>query len=114
MALANERVELRCSADSGKSLQWSVRYALTTEVIGLFIQGNFTDDGKSKYRIDTRIRGQCNLIIDSVDLSYAGKYMCTEEPFGPEVEAQLAVIGKITICLCLRTSLYCWYEEFYF
>ena len=96
LALANERVEFRCSSDPRKTLKWTVTYARTTELIELFADGNFTASAISKFGIDTRIPGQCNLIIDSVDLSYAGKYKCIEEPFGPEVEAELAVIGEIT------------------
>lgn len=93
MALANESVQLQCSTGSEKPLRWYVTYSGTTETKTLFGRGNLSSAGESKYRIDTSAR--YNLIIDSVDLSHAGTYICAEEPFGLEVEAKLAVIGKI-------------------
>ena len=97
IALENESVEFQCSTDSVKSLRWYVTYAGSKESIAIIARGNSSSAsaGAVKYRIDTSIRGQSNLIMEAVNMSYAGKYTCSEGFTGPEVEAELAVIGKI-------------------
>lgn len=98
IALENESVEFQCSTDSvNKSLRWYVIYAVSKETIAIIARGNSSSAsvGKLKYSIDSTIRGQCNLIIEAVNMSYTGKYMCSEGFAGPEAEAELAVVGKI-------------------
>lgn len=95
MALTNTSVQFPCSRDSNKYLQWSVTYSGSTTSLSLYTRGNLTAAGESRYIIDASIQGQCNLIIGSVDFSHAGRYKCSEGSFGAEVEADIAVIGKI-------------------
>lgn len=91
MVLRFSKVEFQCSTDSSKPLIWSVTYAHRNETIELTDRGNLTFDGKSWYRNHSE---QYNLIIKSVRFRDAGKYKCSEGYLGPEVEADLSVIGK--------------------
>lgn len=91
----NMKTELQCSTNSVNPIRW-----LFTSIDGrsvsavFFIHENLTTHGEAKYKIEGSIRGQYNLVIESVDLSYAGRYKCIEGSLGPEVEVELAVIGK--------------------
>jgi len=94
----NASIELQCSTNSDEPISWSFIPAdghIVTD--WLLIHGNFTAYSVGKYKIDRSIRGQYNLVIDSVDFSYAGRYRCTEGSFGTESEAELVVIGKDAI-----------------
>lgn len=96
--MKNESVEFQCSTDSvTKSLRWHVIYAGSKESFAIIARRNSSSAsaGELRYSIDTSGRGQCTLTMKAVTMSYAGKYMCSEGFAGPEVEAELAVVGKI-------------------
>lgn len=96
VALLNSSVEFQCRTNSSESLNWSFASAGTTDSLALSTGKKLTKVGKSKYRINTNIGGQYDLIIDSVDFSYAGWYKGSEGgSVGSQVEAELAVIGKL-------------------
>src|SRR6218665_1346911 len=84
MSLSNTSVELPCSTNSNKSLQWYFTQSGTTASIPLYTRGNLTSAGESRYIIDASIQGHSNLIIGSVDFSHAGRYKCSEGSFGAE------------------------------
>lgn len=113
IAVFGSDVEFQCSTDSSKSLSWSVRdanKAMFSEVSGLM-----TSFGEEFVKIDTSIRGKYDLTVKSVVFQDAGKYKCSEGSFGPEVEADLAVIGEFKKSLNfdrlkLNMALYCLYR----
>lgn len=95
MSLLNRKTELQCSTNSIMPLIWSfISSGSPLFYTILFIHGNLTTSGAAKYKIERSVRGEYNLVMESVDLSYAGRYICTDGSFAPEVEAELAVIGK--------------------
>lgn len=95
MTLLNSKTELQCSTKSVLPLIWSFISAGSPLFYTiLYIHGNLTTSGAAKYKVDRNIRGQYNLVMESVDISYAGRYICTDGSYAPEVEAELAIIGK--------------------
>ena len=91
MVFLNNKAVLQCSTNSVMPISWFFGPTDTFEKTAVFLHGDLTT---TKYKIDRRIPGQYNLVIESVDLSHAGTYQCSEGSYGPKVEAKLAVIGK--------------------
>src|SRR6218665_1921352 len=94
VALLGKKVVIECTTNLSTPVRWKVN----SEII--YYNEVITESLRSKFRIETSSDGtyMYNLIIDEVDLSHAGTYICLPTVYPGEREegfsAQLTVLGK--------------------
>src|SRR6218665_984972 len=93
VALTGAGAELKCSADENQSVIWGFTSYNTSRDTDLYFGDNISLPFISRYKIEKKIRGQHNLVIDSVDLDHAGKYQCVTIATGSKTFAHLNVLG---------------------
>lgn len=94
VALTGEKVELKCSVEENPSVVWGFTSYNTSKDADISFGENISLPLKSRYKIEKRVRGQHNIVIDSVDLDHAGKYRCLTIATGIKVVAYLTVLGR--------------------
>jgi len=95
VVIIGERVELKCIVTEDDSTSWKYTSWNSSTEANIYLGRDIFTSMRSRYKIDKRISGQHNLIIDPVDLAHAGRYQCC----GVQKQAwvndiQLIVSGK--------------------
>ena len=97
VVLTGDKVEFHCSVTGSGLTTWTYTSWNTSTEREIYSGLDIFDSVKSRYKIDKRISGQHNLIIDSVDLAYAGIYKCTSGIQKTlRTDIQLVVLGNYT------------------
>lgn len=107
VSLKGRRVGFECRRENSSDPQYPIDWIFTT--YGATAKKQFYFDGKfhfnssALYRVLTNETGQYDLIIDSVDFSYAGTYGCSprapdNKPTAQSYSAELVVLDSEPIC----------------
>ena len=92
-AVIGNRVELKCSSNSDKQVVWAFTPTNISTDTELYFGDDISLPFRSRYTINNSVRGQHNLIINSVDLELAGKYSCVEFATDNKAISYLTVLG---------------------
>src|SRR5688572_13946874 len=68
VAVIGDKVELKCSADGDQQVIWGFTSFNASKDTDIYHGNNISSAFTSRYKIDRRISGQHNLVIDPVDL----------------------------------------------
>ena len=92
VALLGKTVILECTTNLSTPVRWKVNSDI------IYYNEVITESLRSRFRIENSSYGTHNLVIDKVDLSHAGTYICLPTVYPGEREegfsAQLTVLGK--------------------
>ena len=90
-------VRMGCSRDlSSDAVDWEFAPADTNETSFVYTSRQIPANLTSRYRIDTDNQSRYDLVMDSVDYSHAGTYICTpvnQGAYPQSGSAQLMVLG---------------------
>ena len=76
VVMIGSRMELNCSVNENDSRAWTYTSWNSSTERSIYLGENIVASMRSRYRIDKTTSGKHNLIIDSVDLTHAGRYRC--------------------------------------
>lgn len=96
LALLHSKATLKCSTNLTPPIDWYF-YPSTApnERHPIYLNEALTLTVEHKYKVNVPISGTYELIIESVDWSYVGIYLCYDEAgIGVNASATLTVLGK--------------------
>lgn len=99
VSVEGETVKMESSRNSSElPINWEFASAGSSQFLTIYTSARITVNLSSRYKIYTDNRTRYDIVIDSVDLSHAGTYICTPitEDVIDEVPAtaQLTVLGE--------------------
>ena len=109
VVLIRERVSMNCSVNRSDEATWTYTAWNTSTETNIYSGRDIVASMRSRYKIDRRISGEHNLIIESVDLFHAGRYKCTaimERQL--KMDVLVAVLGNYKLIIIIAMVL----EEF--
>ena len=120
VALIGDKVEMNCVETSVFWNTWAYTYTSWTDTSWtytswdtstereLYQGGDILDSLRSRYKIDKRVSGQHNLIIESVDTAHAGRYRCTSDIERILwTDMQLIVLGNYRFTVLIDLTMCC-------
>lgn len=98
VAKLGDRVELECSTNAQIPVRWEFSIADSHNKSIVYHSGIITHSLQDKYAIDNNRKGQYNLIVNSVDLSFGGTYTCIDAEDLSSRSAELIAIVANPVC----------------
>lgn len=78
VSFVGERVRIECSSNPSDLLvDWEFARAGSNSFSYIYTGERITESLTSRYKMDTDGKTRYDIVIDSVDLSHAGRYRCT-------------------------------------